>query len=137
MVIEKASKQTEILVDEIIKGMQEKMGKDITCLNLARVNSTVCDYFIVCHGTSNTHVSAIAESVEDQVNIHTGMKPSRREGFSNAEWILLDYLDVVVHVFQQEVREHYKLEELWADAPVQHIPDEANVENHLQERKNW
>ena len=123
MIKEKASKQTELLVEEVIKGIQEKMGKEITCLNLGRINSTVCDYFVVCHGTSNTHVSAIAESVEDMVNRQTGIKPSRKEGFSNAEWILLDYLDVVVHVFQEEIRYHYKLEDLWADAPVKQVTE--------------
>jgi ribosome-associated protein len=123
MIKEKISKQTELLVEEVIKGIQEKMGKEITCLNLGRINSTVCDYFVVCHGTSNTHVSAIAESVEDLVNRQTGIKPSRKEGFSNAEWILLDYLDVVVHVFQQEIRDHYKLEDLWADAPVKQVTE--------------
>ncbi len=123
MVSEKTLEATEVLKEEIVKGIQEKKGLDITCLNLAKINSTVCDYFVVCHGTSNTHVNAIAESIEDQVNKHIGLKPRRREGFINAEWILLDYLDVVVHVFQQQVREYYKLEDLWADAPASMIED--------------
>lgn len=130
MIKEKISIQTEKLVKEVIKGIQEKMGKEIACINLARISSTVCDYFVVCHGTSNTHVSAIAEGIEDQVIRETGMKPSRKEGYSNAEWILLDYLDVVVHVFQQEVREHFKLEDLWADAPVKIIEDEPLLTNN-------
>jgi ribosome-associated protein len=117
MVSEKTLEATEVLKEEIIKGIQEKKGLEITCLNLAKINSTVCDYFVVCHGTSNTHVNAIAESIEDQVTKHTGLKPRRKEGFANAEWILLDYLDVVVHVFQEHVREYYNLEDLWADAP--------------------
>ncbi len=124
MVNEKTLESTEVLMEEVIKGIQEKKGLSITCLNLASINSTVCDYFVVCHGTSNTHVSAIAESVEETVSKQTGMKPRRREGFSNAEWILLDYLDVVVHVFQQEIREHYRLEDLWADASVVNIEQE-------------
>ncbi|TVQ88348.1 MAG: ribosome silencing factor [Bacteroidetes bacterium] len=123
MVSEKTLEATEVLKEEIIKGIQEKKGLEITCLNLAKINSTVCDYFVVCHGTSNTHVNAIAESVEENVSKHTGIKPRRREGVANAEWILLDYLDVVVHVFQQQVREYYSLEDLWADAPVIHIED--------------
>ncbi|MFW5706616.1 MAG: ribosome silencing factor [Bacteroidota bacterium] len=118
MVQEKVSEKTEVLVEEVIKGIQEKKGKKISCLNLAKINSTVCDYFVVCHGTSSTHVSAIAESVEESVSKSTGVKPRRREGFLNAEWILLDYLDVVVHVFQQDVRGHYNIEDLWADAPM-------------------
>lgn len=124
MVKEKKIEITEALVDKVIKGIQEKKGKEITCLNLGSINSTVCDYFVVCHGTSNTHVGAIAESIEEQVSKETGLKPRRREGYTNAEWILLDYLDVVVHVFQQEVRYFYKLEELWADAPSKKIAEE-------------
>jgi len=118
MVSEKTLEATEVLKEEIIKGIQEKKGLEITCLNLAKINSTVCDYFVVCHGTSNTHVNAIAGAIEEQVAKHTGLKPRRKEGFANAEWILLDYLDVVVHVFQEHVREYYNLEDLWADAPA-------------------
>jgi len=131
MVKEQIKEQTEVLVEEIIKGIQEKKGKSITCLHLGQINSTVCDYFVVCHGTSNTHVNAIAESVEEQVFKHTGSKPRRREGFSNAEWVLLDYLDAVVHIFQQEVRYHYKLEDLWADAPMRVISDENENEQNI------
>jgi len=123
MVSEKTLEATEVLKEEVIKGIQEKKGIEIICLNLAKINSTVCDYFVVCHGTSNTHVSAIAESVEEQVSKNTGLKPRRKEGFANAEWILLDYLDVVVHVFQEHVREYYNLEDLWADAPKLNIKD--------------
>lgn len=123
MIKNKVSEKTEFLVEEVIKGIQEKKGKEITCLNLGSINSTVCDYFVVCHGTSNTHVSAIAESVEEQVSRYTGVKPRRKEGYANAEWILLDYMDVVVHVFQQEVRSYFNLEDLWADAPVLRFDD--------------
>lgn len=124
MIKEKVTDLTEVLVEEVIKGIQENKGKEITCMDLASIKSTVCDYFVVCHGTSSTHVSAIADSVEEHVQKHMGIKPGRREGYMNAEWILLDYLDVVVHVFQQEIREHYNIEDLWADAKVQNIEDE-------------
>jgi len=123
MIASKVSDKTKLLVKEVVKGIQEKKGKEVTCLDLASIKSTVCDYFIICHGTSNTHVNAIAESVEEMVSLNTGMKPRHREGFSNAEWILLDYLDVVVHVFQQEVRSYYNLEDLWADAPHKQFAD--------------
>lgn len=123
MIKNKVSDKTELLVEEVIKGIQEKKGIEITCLNLGSIKSTVCDYFVVCHGTSTTHVSAIAESVEEQVSRYAGIKPRRREGLANAEWILLDYMDVVVHVFQQEVRSYFNLEDLWADAPVQRFDD--------------
>ena len=123
MISEKTLEATEVLKEEIIKGIQEKKGIEIICLNLAKINSTVCDYFVVCHGTSNTHVNAIAESIEEQVSKNTGLKPRRKEGFANAEWILLDYLDVVVHVFQEHVRKYYNLEDLWADAPALNIKE--------------
>jgi ribosome-associated protein len=108
---------TKTLIDSIVKGIQEKKGLDIVILDLAKLNSTVCDYFVICHGTSKTHAGAIADSVEVEAKKATGHFPRRREGFANAEWILLDYLDIVVHVFQEPVRNFYKLEALWADAP--------------------
>jgi ribosome-associated protein len=113
----KAKDPTLLLLDAIVTGIQEKKGKDIVSLHLDKIQSTVCDYFVVCHGTSRTHVNAIGESVEESVKKATGVNPRRREGIGNAEWILLDYLDIVVHVFQEPVRQFYQLEQLWADAP--------------------
>ncbi|MDX9941563.1 MAG: ribosome silencing factor [Bacteroidales bacterium] len=117
MVKPKKKDEAQTLVDSIVKGIQEKKGLEIVILDLAKLNSTVCDYFVICHGSSRPHVGAIADSVEAEARKATGYGPRRREGFSNAEWILLDYLDVVVHVFQEPVRQFYKLEALWADAP--------------------
>ncbi len=109
------------MLDAIVSGILEKKGQDIVSLNLAKINSTVCDYFVICHGNSRTHAAAIADSIEEEVLKILGVKPSRREGYVNGEWILLDYLDVVAHVFQQPVRHHFQLEELWADVPREHI----------------
>lgn len=117
MVKTKKKDEEQTLIDSIVKGIQEKKGLDIVILDLGKLNSTVCDYFVICHGTSRPHTGAIADSVEAEAKKATGQFPRRREGFSNAEWILLDYLDVVVHVFQEPVRNFYKLEALWADAP--------------------
>lgn len=117
MVKTKVKDDAKTLIDSIVKGIQEKKGLDIVILDLAKLNSTVCDFFVICHGTSRTHAHALAGSVEEQVKKATGLLPRRREGFANAEWILLDYLDIVVHVFQEPVRNFYKLEGLWADAP--------------------
>lgn len=114
----KSEGTTEFLLDSIVEGIQEKKGLEIISLHLATIHSTVCDYFIICHGTSRTHVQAIAESVDAVVKKKVGINPVRREGFANAEWILLDYLDVVVHVFQEPVRKYFQIEQLWADAPV-------------------
>lgn len=118
MIKHKSKDPVDLLLEAIVEGIREKKGIDIVGLHLAKIHSTVCDYFIVCHGTSRTHTNAIAESVEEIVKKSIGVKPSRREGFSNAEWILLDYLDVVVHIFQEPIRNYYQIEQLWADAPL-------------------
>ncbi len=110
-----------ILVDAIIKGILEKKGEEIISINLGKRHSPVCDFFVICHGNSRTHATAIAESVEEEVNKLCSVKPARREGYINGEWLLLDYLDVVVHVFQEPVRRHYQIEDLWADVPARQI----------------
>jgi ribosome-associated protein len=115
---------SEFLSELIIKGIQDKKGKDITSMNLKKIEHAVTDYFIVCHGTSNTQVQAIAESIEDEVRKAVGLKPWHREGVQNAEWILLDYVDVVVHVFQENTRSFYQIESLWADAEIKKIEED-------------
>jgi ribosome-associated protein len=99
--------------------MQEKKGRAIVSLNFSKMPNALCDYFVICHGMSRVQVDAIAEGVEDSVRNKTGAKPWNREGAENAEWILLDYVNVVVHVFQDSVRDFYNLEKLWADADHQ------------------
>lgn len=123
MVKKAAQDETNALLKEIIHGIQEKKGLEISCMHLGKINSSVCDYFVVCHGTSNTHVGAIADSIEEQVQKNLGIKARRKEGLQNAEWILIDFIDIVVHVFQEEVRRFYRLEDLWADAPLEHIKE--------------
>jgi len=115
---------TQSLVNCIVKGILEKKGLETVVLDLAKINSTICDSFVICHGTSRTHVVALADSVEEMVRRELGLLPRRREGITNAEWVLLDYMDVVVHVFQEPIRNFYKLEALWADAP------RIQIENH-------
>jgi len=92
------------LVEIIIKGIQEKKGKDIISINLKNLNNAVCDYFVICHGNSTRQVDAIANSIEDEVKKATSENVWHKEGYGNAQWILLDYSDVVVHVFQEETR---------------------------------
>ena len=115
----------DILANVIIKGMQENKAKEIVSLNLKEIETAVCDYFIICHGTSNTHVSAIADSVIDETIKSLKDKPFNREGIENGEWILLDYGNVVVHIFQREIRDFYNIEKLWGDADIDHIKDIA------------
>jgi ribosome-associated protein len=113
--------ESAILAEIAIKGMQEKKAKEIICMDLRKVHNSVSDFFVICHGDSNTQVDAIAGSVEEEIRKAIGEKPWHREGFQNAEWILLDYVSVVVHVFQKEKRDFYKLEALWADAKTELI----------------
>lgn len=117
MIKVKKKGDTKTLINSIVKGIQEKKGLEIVILDLSRLNSTICDYFVICHGNSRTHTVALADSIEEEVKKSYGYFPRRREGFSNGEWVLLDYMDVVVHVFQEPMRTFYKLEALWADAP--------------------
>ena len=103
--------------------MQEKKGTNIVILDLTKLDNTVCQYFVICEGDSNTHVDAIANSVDDYLKKTIGERPNHSEGFKNAQWILLDYFDVVVHVFQKSERAFYNLESLWADAKRKDIPN--------------
>ncbi|HPS46355.1 MAG TPA: ribosome silencing factor [Bacteroidales bacterium] len=119
----KSLESADFLSEIIIKGIQEKKGKEILSLNLKKFEYAVSDYFIVCHGTSNTQVQAIAASVEDEVFNAIGAKPWHREGMQNAEWILLDYVNVVVHIFQEDIRNFYQIEKLWAVAEIKKIED--------------
>jgi ribosome-associated protein len=107
-----------VLCDVIVKGMEEKKAHDIVVLDLRHLKSAVADFFVISHGESDTQVEAIANSVEDMVEKALNESPWQKEGFQNAEWILLDYVNVVVHVFVNEKREFYGIEELWGDAVV-------------------
>jgi len=107
---------TQKLVDAVVLGMQEKKAKNIVVLNLKSTNNSLCDYFVICDAESTTQVDAIAGSVEFVVKKDMHENALHKEGFENAIWILLDYMDVIVHVFQRESRDFYNLEEFWADA---------------------
>ncbi len=117
----KKKDETAELVDAVISAIQEKKGKEIVCLDLRKIQNAVCDYFIVCEGNSRTQVSAIADFVQDEVKKQRKERPYHTEGQQNAEWVLIDYVSVVVHVFQKETRDFYKLEALWADAEVMEV----------------
>lgn len=107
---------TDQLVTQIIKGIEEVKGQDIEILDLREIENTVCDYFIICNGTSNTQVNAIVNSIHKLVSKSLKEKPWHVEGSDNAEWVLIDYVHVVVHVFQKHIREFYDIEGLWGDA---------------------
>jgi ribosome-associated protein len=117
----KHSDKTEQIKDEIIRGMQEKKAKEIVCIDLRNIKNAVTDFFILCHADSKTHVESIADSIEEFVKKNAGERAFHKEGVANAEWILLDYFNAVAHIFIKEQREFYKIEQLWADAPIQQI----------------
>ncbi len=109
------------LIATIIKGIDDVKGDNIQLLDLRELENTVCDYFIVCSGTSNTQVNAISGSVQKLVSKDLKDKPWHIEGQGNAEWILMDYVNVVVHVFQKQFRDYYDIEGLWGDAKITEI----------------
>jgi ribosome-associated protein len=112
-----------LLLENIVEGIMEKKGHDIVDLDLTKVQSAICDHFIICHGDSNTQVNAIADSIEKRVKDNLKQNASHREGMENAMWVLLDYTDIIVHVFQKQYRDYYKLEELWGDARLLKFED--------------
>lgn len=107
---------TDLLITNIIRGIEDVKGQDIEILDLRELENTVCDYFIICNGTSNTQVNAIVNSIQKTVSKAIHEKPWHIEGSDNAEWILMDFVHVVVHVFQKHIREFYDIEGLWGDA---------------------
>jgi len=107
---------TETLISKIIGGIDDVKGVKVNILDLREIQNTVCSYFIICNGTSNTHVNAIVNSVQKTVSKNLKEKPYHTEGQENSEWVLIDYIDVVVHVFQKQIRDRYNLENLWGDA---------------------
>lgn len=114
----------EKLIENIIEGIKDKKGKEILSIDLRSLDNASCRYFIICHGDSNTQVSAIANWVEHILEDKLNERVIRKQGFENAHWILLDYVDIVVHVFQKEFREFYNLEGLWADGNLRKFENE-------------
>ena len=112
---------TDELISVIIKGIDDVKGDDIQLIDLRQIENTVCDYFIICSGNSNTQVNAITGSIQKLVSKELKDKPWHIEGQNNSEWILMDYVNVVVHVFQKQIREFYDIESLWGDAKITEI----------------
>ena len=119
MLKSKVINESAYLSELAIHGMQEKKGNELVRLDLRNINSSVADYFVVCHADSTTQVKAIANSVEDEIYKALQIEPWRKEGLEYGEWILLDYVDVVIHVFRTDKREFYGVEDLWGDAEIQ------------------
>jgi len=111
----------EELSKVIVKGMEEKKASDIVVMDLRDIKNTVADFFVICSGNSDTQLDAISASVEEEVLKVSKELPWRSEGKANKQWILMDYVNVVVHIFLKDTREFYGLEELWGDAKVTHV----------------
>ena len=107
--------------DLVVEGMKEKKALDITILDLKGIKNAVADYFILCSGNSDTQIDAISDSIEEQVHKATSQNPLNREGKAGKGWVLLDYVDVVAHVFKKDRREFYALEDLWGDAKITNV----------------
>ena len=114
----KKNASTDVLLTNIIKGIEDVKGNDIDILDLRGIDTAVCDYFVICNGSSNTQVNAIVNSVQKLVSKELKDKPWHVEGSDNAEWVLMDYVSIVVHVFQKQIREFYNIEGLWGDAKI-------------------
>ncbi|KAA6441070.1 ribosome silencing factor [Dyadobacter flavalbus] len=111
------------LSELVAKGMIEKKGLDIAILDLRNVKNSITDFFVICSGNSDTQIDALANSVEDEVYKISKTEPWQKEGKANGEWILIDYVDVVAHIFNKDRRKHYDLEELWGDAEVTYLEE--------------
>ena len=114
----------EKLVEQIIETLNKNKGVNIVKIDLRRIENCFCSFFVICHGTSNTHVSALADAVEDKILEDLHEKPFHIEGRDQAQWIVVDYGDVIVHVFQKEQREYYQLEDFWGDGIKEELSKE-------------
>ncbi len=117
----KKTTSSDELLTLIIKGIEDVKGSDISILDLREIENTVCDYFVICTGGSNTQVKAISGSVQKVVSKEIHEKPWHVEGEEVAEWVLMDYVSIVVHIFQKHIREYYDIESLWGDAKIVQI----------------
>ena len=121
----KKQETEKIEIEAILEGIQKLKGKEILKIDLTKIDHSECNYFIICHGTSNKHVEGIAQSVEATVEEMLGERVWHKDGYRNGIWILLDYGTIMVHVFQEEARRFYNLEALWADAKVSKIEEQS------------
>lgn len=115
---------TELLVDQLVQGLQEKKGSQIAVVDLREIDDTICQYFVICTANSPSHASALADSAAEFARLKAGSKPLAVDGLRHALWVAMDYADVMVHIFLREEREFYDLEHLWADASITEFPDE-------------
>ena len=117
--------EEQVLIDVIAQAILDKKGKGVVSLDLTGMDGAICSHCVVCNADSTTQVSAIADAIEEAVYLKLGENPWRVEGKQTSLWVAMDYIDVVVHIFQSELRDYYRLEDLWADAPRVEYNDEV------------
>ncbi len=110
--------EKNVLTKQIVNTIEDAKGKEIVTLDLRNIETSICDFFIVCTGTSNTHVKSIEDKIKKMISKKLGEKPIHVEGSLTADWILMDYYYVVIHIFQKKTREFYKIEDFWGDAEI-------------------
>ena len=108
--------ETDILLKNIITVIQDAKGKEIKCLDLKEIETSICRYFVICTGTSSTHVNSIESKIKKKVSQDLGEKPLGTEGNIIGDWVLMDYYNIIVHIFQEKTRKLYNIEDLWGDA---------------------
>lgn len=123
MYLKEGMTKTKELVNKIIEGIQEKKGTEIVVADLTEIGDTICDYLVICQGNSPTQLDAIIRSIAEVTERDLNERPIGLDGYRNAEWVVMDYVDVVVHVFLPDFRAFYQLENLWADAKLDRIPN--------------
>jgi ribosome-associated protein len=121
--MKKRSDGADVLLKSVVKGIYEKKGHDVLKIDLRNLENRIADYFVICHGTSVTQVDSICDSVEYTVRKMAGEQPLHLEGLDNCFWVLLDYSNVIVHIFLEKYRNFYSLESLWADATIEAMED--------------
>ena len=117
----------EKLVEQIIKTLNENKGVDIVKIDLRRIENCFCSFFVICHGTSGTHIAGLTDAVEEKVREDLDERPFHIEGLNAAQWVVVDYGDIVVHIFEKELRDYYQLEDFWADAQITEIAGEPEM----------
>lgn len=115
--------ETSTMTEMIIEGIRQRKGRQISVVDLSRIESAATGQFIICSGSSTTQVSSIADNVREHLRKQAGIKPYNYDGYQNSQWIIIDYGDILVHVFLPDTRRLYNLEELWNDATITEVPD--------------
>ncbi len=117
--------KTEELVNKVIEALEDNKAHQIIKIDLRQIENCFCSFFVICHGTSGTHIAGLTDAVEEKVKEDLGDSPFHSEGLNTSRWTVLDYGDVVVHIFDKELRDYYQLEEFWGDGILEEIPEET------------